>query len=191
MSLLAGFYSLLAVNSRDMTILNTFIACLLIRLISLGKSIYNEKRLKANGAVEYGKINSFVLTLSHIFFYASCLWEALHYEKEINSYSYWGVGLFIFSMIMLWWVIIHLGSIWTVKLIISSDHVLKTNLLFKYVRHPNYYLNVIPELIAIALICNAWYTLIIGLPLYAIPLVLRIREEEKRMKEKFEMYASL
>lgn len=171
-----------------MSILNLFIACLLIRIVSLGKSILNEKKLKAKGAIEHGKNNSIVLTLFHIAFYVSCLWEALYFEKEINNYSYLGIGLFAFSMAMLWWVIINLGNLWTVKLIISSDHALKTNFLFKYIRHPNYYLNIVPELIAMALMCNAWYTLIIGLPLYAAPLAIRIRQEEKLMREKFKFY---
>ena len=172
----------------SMTILDVFILCFFIRLISLCVSIYNEKVLKQRGAVEYGKSNSAALTIAHVLFYFSCLSEALYFSKPISDYSFVGMAGFLFSMIMLWWVILTLGNLWTVKLIISPDHTLKTNFLFRHVRHPNYYLNVIPELISIALICNAWYTLLIGLPLYAIPLVTRIRQEEKIMKERFSEY---
>ncbi len=171
-----------------MTILTTFIICLLIRFISLARSISNERRLKARGAIEYGKTNSFLLTVAHVLFYACCLLEGLSSGKVMNDYSYFGIGLFIFSIANLLWVIISLGDIWTIKLIISPDHILITNPIFKLVRHPNYYLNVIPELISVAFICNAWLTLIIGLPLYAIPLTIRITEEEKLMRGKFESY---
>jgi isoprenylcysteine carboxyl methyltransferase (ICMT) family protein YpbQ len=91
-------------------------------------------------------------------------------------------------MVILWLVIFNLKDVWTVKLFIAKEHTLNNSLLFKYFRHPNYFLNIIPELIAIALICQAWYTLLIGLPLYLIPLTIRIVQEEKVMKTHFSDY---
>ena len=171
-----------------MTITAIFTGCFLIRLVSLFKSIANERKLKQQHAVEYGKKNSLILTFAHIGFYIACITEANYYSTGVNTYTVAGIALFLFSMVMLWWVIFTLGSIWTVKLIISPDQVVKTNFLFKYIRHPNYYLNVLPELISIALICNAWYVLCFGLPLYLVPLVIRIVQEEKIMKETFQEY---
>ncbi|WP_290541262.1 isoprenylcysteine carboxylmethyltransferase family protein [Alistipes sp.] len=55
--------------------------------------------------------------------------------------------------------------------------------LFRTVRHPNYILNIVPELIGVALLCNAWKTLYIGFPLYLCLLVIRIRQEECAMKD--------
>jgi isoprenylcysteine carboxyl methyltransferase (ICMT) family protein YpbQ len=60
--------------------------------------------------------------------------------------------------------------------------------LFRYTKHPNYFLNVIPELIAIALICQAWWVLALGFPLYLIPLVVRIYQEENVMSQQVEGY---
>ena len=62
------------------------------------------------------------------------------------------------------------------------------NSIFKYFRHPNYFLNIIPELVSISLICQAWITLAIGLPVYLIPLTIRIVQEEKVMKLHFKDY---
>lgn len=171
-----------------MTVLTAFIICFLIRLASLVKSITNEKTLKKEGALEHGKINSLILTLFHVLFYIGCIYEGLLLEKELNQYSYFGIALFLFSMVILWWVILSLSKVWTVKLIISNDQVINNNILFKYFKHPNYYLNVIPEIISIALICNAWYTLAIGFLLYLIPLIIRIKQEEAVMKEAFQNY---
>jgi len=53
------------------------------------------------------------------------------------------------------------------------------------VRHPNYFLNIMPELIGVALLCNAWTTLCVGFPLYLCLLVVRIRQEESAMRELF------
>lgn len=76
-----------------------------------------------------------------------------------------------------------LGRLWTVKLMIARDHVLVTHPLFRWVRHPNYFLNILPELVGFALALHAWFTLVIGLAIYAVPLGIRIRQEERAMRE--------
>jgi isoprenylcysteine carboxyl methyltransferase (ICMT) family protein YpbQ len=81
-----------------------------------------------------------------------------------------------------------LGRLWTVRLIIAEDHSLVRHRLFRIVRHPNYYLNVLPELVGFALVLHAYYTLLIGLPLYLIPLATRIRQEEQIMRKSFHDY---
>jgi len=171
-----------------MTIPAIFCAILLIRLLSLFKSVHNERKLKNSGAVEHGRLNSLALTLSHILFYFSCLYESILFERTINLYTLTGIGIFSFSMIILWIVIRSLKGIWTVKLIIAPVHPINDSFIFKYFRHPNYFLNVIPELIGVAFICQSWYTLILGLPIYLIPLGIRIYQEEKTMKANFGNY---
>ena len=151
-------------------IIITFIAFFVLRLLSLSYSIRNEKRLLKSGAVQYGKVNSLLLTLAHIVYY----------------FSVCGVFIMGFAYAMLFYVIYKLHDVWTVKLYIIPDHRIEKSFLFRTVRHPNYYLNIIPELIGIALLCNAWYTLLIGLPIYACLLAIRIRQEEKAMKELLE-----
>lgn len=165
-----------------------FLLAVAVRLISLFKSAFNEEKLKKKGAIEYGKKNSRALILVHALFYISCIVEAVLLDKSINRISFIGLGLFVFSMVMLWMVIFNLKDIWTVKLYIAPDQKVNKSLIFRYVRHPNYFLNIIPEMISIALIGQAWYTLLVGLPLYLIPLTLRIVQEEKVMKRHFRDY---
>lgn len=172
----------------DNTILILFSLASATRLISVFKSVANERKLKKKKAIEYGSKNSKLLLLCHTLFYLSCLGEAILLKKHVNNVSFFGLGLFIFSMCILWIVIYNLKDIWTVKLIIAPEQTINKSFLFKYFRHPNYFLNIIPELISIALICQAWYTLLIGLPLYLIPLVIRITQEEKVMKMHFRNY---
>ena len=159
-----------------------------IRLVSLVVSVANEKKLKKKKAVEYGKKNSKLLLLCHTLFYVFCLVESILLKKQGNGVSFFGLGLFIFSMVMLWIVILSLKDIWTVKLIIAPGQRIIKTFPFKYFRHPNYFLNIIPELVSIALICQARFTLLIGLPLYLIPLGIRIFQEEKVMKMHFSDY---
>ena len=166
-----------------MSIVPLFIIALCVRLVSLFVSLRNERQLKKAGAMEYGKINSMMLTVSHIAFYLLCVWQGVHDHRYINYLSLLGAGLFCFSMVMLYLVIRALGSVWTIKLIIATDHPVNKSALFRYIRHPNYFLNVIPELISIAMICQAWTVLSIGLPLYLVPLGIRIYQEETIMKQ--------
>ena len=165
-----------------------FLLASAIRVVSLIKSASNEKKLRKANAVEYGRNNSRVLVLFHVLYYLASLSEAIALNKSVDKISFFGFGLFTFSMVMLWIVIFSLKDIWTVKLIIAREHRLNNSFIFKFFKHPNYFLNIIPELISIALICQAWYTLFVGLPLYLIPLTIRIVQEEKVMRKHFNDY---
>lgn len=164
------------------TIVTIFIFFFALRLVSLSYSIRNEKSLLQKGAVQYGKLNSLFLTLAHIAYYFSALYESYSSGAEFNFISAWGVVVMGFAYIMLFYVIYKLRDIWTVKLYIVPNQRIEKSFFFRKVRHPNYYLNIIPELIGLALLCNAWYTLAFGLPAYLCFLAIRIRQEEKAMK---------
>jgi isoprenylcysteine carboxyl methyltransferase (ICMT) family protein YpbQ len=170
------------------TILILFFAAVALRLASLVKSASNEKKLRKANAVEYGRKNSIWLTVAHTLFYLSCITESILLARTVSSITWIGVALFAFSMIVLWTVIFSLKDIWTVKLYIAPYQVVNRNFIFKFFRHPNYFLNILPELVSIAMICQAWYTLMIGLPVYLIPLTIRIVQEEKVMKSHFRNY---
>lgn len=163
-------------------IIITFIVFFTLRLLSLAYSIRNEKRLLKNGAVQYGKVNSLLLTLAHVAYYLSALYEAYISGTTFNCFSVCGVLVMGFAYAMLFYVIYKLHDVWTVKLYIVPSQRIEKSFLFRTVRHPNYYLNIIPELIGVGLLCNAWYTLFIGLPIYVCLLAVRIRQEEKVMK---------
>lgn len=170
------------------TILILFVIAFSVRLLSLFKSVSNEKALKQQNAKEFGRTNSTFLSLAHIVYYLSCALEAVLLKREYNYFTYIGIGLFTFSMIMLWLVIRSLKDIWTVKLIIADKHCLNTNWMFRNIKHPNYFLNIVPELMGIALLCQAWHVLAIGFPIYLMPLTIRIIQENRVMKTTFPGY---
>ncbi|PWT73090.1 MAG: hypothetical protein C5B59_14215 [Bacteroidetes bacterium] len=162
-----------------------------LRLLSILISSRNEKRLKKIGAIEFGKLNSIILVTAHALYYAAVMFEGYSNGAFFNDkIAQLGLALFVFSIIILYWVIFSIRHVWTVKLIIAPKkyHVINTGLLFKYIKHPNYFLNIIPELVGIALLFHAWTTLAIGLPIYLIPLIIRIVHEEKLMKLHFSDY---
>ena len=155
----------------------------LLRLFFLSISIKNEKRILAEGGKEYGVANTKLLTISHILFYAACLIEAVIKNVAFDTLSALGLIFLIFSMAMLYLVILLLGPIWTVKLMLVKNHRFVDHWLFQTVKHPNYFLNILPELIGLALLCHATYSFCLLFPLYVLILYRRIREENRLLQE--------
>lgn len=153
-----------------------------IRLISLSISIKNEKRLIAEGARQYGEKNSKLLSVAHVVYYFAALGESYVRGAQFDAVSAAGTALLVFALGMLFYVIHALGSVWTVKLYIHPQHKMNRNWLFRYVRHPNYFLNILPELIGVGLLCHAWGVMAVGLPIYAAILAVRIRHENEAMR---------
>lgn len=163
-------------------IISIFIIFFALRLVSLSFSIRNEKRLLQKGAKQYGKFNSLLLTLAHVAYYFGALYEAYRHGTNFNALSAAGVGVMAFAYAMLFYVVYKLRDVWTVKLYIVPQQRIERSFLFRTVRHPNYFLNILPELVGVALLCNAWTTLCIGLPIYICLLIVRIKQEEAAMK---------
>jgi len=163
-------------------------ATLAIRLGTVALSKRHEQTLKAQGAIEYDPRTSQILALAHFTFYGSGFAEALLSPVEVDALSIFGIALWLASMGVLWSIIRTLGPLWTVKIIIAPHHELKQTGFFSFVRHPNYFLNIIPELIGYACALHCWYTVCFGLPLYMLILAKRIRVEEQIMRNAFPAY---
>ena len=167
---------------RNLFIPFFLIFAIFLRLLSVFISTKHEKQLKADGALEYGQKNTKVLTLASIAFYLSCLLEAVFHKTQWSTLSWIGLGFYIFSMLILFTVIRQLGKLWTVKLIIAPNHKINRHWIFRSFRHPNYFLNIIPEFISIILIAQAWMSALFIFPICLICLLIRIIQEEKVMK---------
>lgn len=165
-----------------------FVSALSFRLATLAISLVHERRLKKDGAIEYGTSNSLWLAIAHLVFYISVITEWLIRKAPLDGLSIFGMALYVTSAIVLVGVICILGRLWTVKLFIARDHVLVQHSLFGVIRHPNYFLNIVPELIGLSFALHAFLTLIVVGILYSIPLAIRIREEERVMKTTFSAY---
>ena len=148
----------------------------------------NEKKIIEGGGTEYGKLNSKVLFVMQILIYLSCIIYAFVYDVQSNVLTVIGLILYAFALFILIYVIRTLSPFWTYKLYIAKDHKLVQSKLFRLVRHPNYYLNIIPELISFALISQAWPVFVPLFILHLITLFNRINQEEKVMKQTFSQY---
>ncbi len=172
-------------------LLTLFIGALALRVGSVAVSMRHEKALKAQGAKEYGRSTSHLLAAAHTLFYSGALVEGLWRRTQPTPWTLVGLllyGLAILALVLVWR---ELKGLWTVKLLIASDHHLNQSALFRWVRHPNYFLNILPELVGLALIMGAWLVLVVGLPLYLLVLRRRIVQEEQVMREHFPHYVTL
>lgn len=159
-----------------------FIVIAIIRIYLVFYSKRNEKRLVNDSGMEYDQKISAWLAILHTVFYFSAFFEGMIRKTQFDFLSYIGLFLLIFSFIAIAYVIRVLGNYWTVKLIFMPDHQLNTHFLFKIFKHPNYYLNIIPELIAVTLLFHAWISAIIFLIPYSYCLYRRIKKENALLK---------
>lgn len=172
----------------DTIILLLFGAAFTWRVYTLLVSRRNEKVLKAAGAREYGVVNTRLLQILHGGYYLAALIEGYWRRTEFGEMTVWGVGLYLVSVLVLLTVWDDLGELWTVKLYVAPYHEVVQSWLFRYVRHPNYFLSIAPELIGLGLVLNAWLVMTIGLPVYAVSLGCRIVQEERVMTNHFGEY---
>lgn len=168
-----------------------FFSLFTFRFLTIVISAKNEKKLRLMGSIEYGKGISVFLVMAHFSYYASCLIEG--YNKGAffqDRITVIGLIIYTFSIFILYYVIFSIRHVWTVKLIIAPKayHQINDSWLFKTFKHPNYYLNIIPELIGLAMVFHAWFSLCIGICIYLIPLSKRILLEEKVMRQYFQDY---
>lgn len=164
-------------------ILFIMLGMFIIRLAFLKLSIENEKAILANGGREFGKLNSQFLTLLHVMIYFFASLEAFLKKSTFDLWSLLGLVLMLFSLLVLHKVTQLLKGIWTVKLMIANNHQYVDHWLFRYIKHPNYFLNICPELLGIVLLCQAKITAWLLFPFYLLVINIRIHEENRLIKE--------
>lgn len=152
----------------------------IIRLVSLAISVKHAKKLVQQGAKEYGQKNSKWLALTHILIYVAAGVETVITHETWSFFNTLGLIILIVAYGVLFHVIKTLGPIWTLKLYILPEHPIIKSGLYRITKHPNYFLNIIPELIGVIVLTHASYTSLLLLP-YAYFLYVRIQQEEKLM----------
>ena len=77
-----------------------------------------------------------------------------------------------------------LGANWSLEARVRDDHALVTSGPFMRIRHP-IYLAMLLFLLALAVAVGHWRQLAFGAPLFALGTLLRVREEERLLRERF------
>jgi protein-S-isoprenylcysteine O-methyltransferase Ste14 len=106
-------------------------------------------------------------------------WSGINYA----IYSI-GIAVFLSGLFIRWATIIQLKKAFTVDVAINQEHALKTDGIFKMVRHPSY-LGVVMIVSGLAIGMNSFYSiLVIAIPVF-LAILYRIRVEEAVLLEEF------
>lgn len=149
---------------------------ILLRIIELIIARSNEKWMRRNGAVEYGKAHYPFIILLHSMFFVSLVVE-YNLSVEVPFYPMLALIYFILAALK-FWVISSLGKFWNTKILRIPAAILINKGPYRFVKHPNYII-VVAELLVIPLTFQLFYTAAIFTLLNAIMLFVRIREENK------------
>jgi methyltransferase len=152
------------------------------RLLELRYSRRNERRLRARGAVERGAGHYPGMVAIHTLWLLSTLAEGLLRGPEPPVW--WPVPLAGSLLVqpLRYWAILSLGENWNVRILVVPGGKLVRSGPYRYFPHPNYVV-VAVEVLTFPLIFGAWITAVVFSVLNAAFLYVRIRTENRALKE--------
>lgn len=152
------------------------------RLLELVLARRNERKARARGAVERGQGHYPFIVGLHSLWLVSTLVEGLVRGPEVPSF--WPVALALFLLVqpLRYWAILSLGYHWNTKILIVPGERLVSRGPYRYVSHPNYVV-VVVEILTFPLMFGAWATALVFTALNAAVLYVRIREENRVLRE--------
>ena len=152
------------------------------RLLELRYSRRNERRLRSLGAVERGAGHYPAMVALHALWLVSTLVEGLLRGPEIPVWYPVPLAAFLLVQPLRYWAILSLGENWNVRILVVPERKLVWSGPYRYFPHPNYVV-VTVEVLTFPLIFGAWVAALVFSILNAAFLYVRIRAEERALKE--------
>ena len=152
------------------------------RLLELFYSLRNERKLRARGAVERGRGHYPVIVAVHTLWLAWTLVEGLQRGPEIPAWWPLPLAAFLLVQPLRYWAILSLGTNWNTRVLVVPGGKLVRRGPYRYFPHPNYVV-VAVEVLTFPLIFGAWITAIVFSLLNAALLYVRIKTENRALKE--------
>ncbi|WP_144547364.1 isoprenylcysteine carboxyl methyltransferase family protein [Bacillus sp. X1(2014)] len=152
------------------------------RVVELGIAKQNEKWMKNQGAIEFGKNHYRFMVFMHVLFFICLIAEEVYGNRELSYFWLILLSVFFGAQIIRIWVITSLGRYWNTKILVLRDAKVIKKGPYLYIKHPNYFVVAI-ELAVVPLLFNCYITACLFTILNGIILMIRIPEEEKALKE--------
>ena len=152
------------------------------RLLELWYSRRNERRLRARGAMDWGAGHYPVMVTIHALWLVSMLVEGLLRGPDIPAWWPLPVAAFLLVQPLRYWAIFSLGINWNTRVLVMPGEKLVSSGPYRYFPHPNYFV-VVVEVLTFPLILGAWITAIVFSLLNAALLFIRIRTENRALRE--------
>jgi len=154
-------------------------AVAVLRLLELGISRRNQRRLVAQGARRAADPRFPAMVALHTAVLAGAAAEVVLLRRPlIPLLAAPMTALFLAANGLRWWVIRTLGTHWNVQVMDSASLGVISSGPYRWVRHPNYSA-VFVEMFSLPLIHTAWITAALGSALHAWVLRGRIAAEER------------
>jgi methyltransferase len=98
--------------------------------------------------------------------------------------AYWPMPLTLFLLVqpLRYWAILSLGENWNTRILVVPGAKPVRRGPYRYLKHPNYVV-VVVEILTFPLIFGAWITALVFSALNAALLSVRIREEDRALRE--------
>jgi methyltransferase len=152
------------------------------RLLELRLSRGHELALRAKGAYERGAGHYPLVVALHAAWLSSMLVEGWLRGAVLSPLWPVWVALFLGGQALRYWAILSLGERWTTSVMVLPGAPLVESGPYKYIRHPNF-LAVALEIFAAPLVFGAWITALAFTFLNTGVLLMRIRAEERALRE--------
>jgi len=137
----------------------------------------------ARGGQEFGRDHFRWMVLLHTSFLLAAPLEVLLLDRPlIPALAAVSLAALAVTMGLRYWVIYTLGERWNTRVIVVPGLGPVTGGPYRFIRHPNY-VAVVAELIALPLAHTAWLTALVYTLLNAWMLRVRIRVEERALRE--------
>ena len=142
----------------------------------------NEQRLRALGAVERGRGHYPAMVAIHALWLVSTLVEGL--LRGPAPPAWWPVPLILFLIVqpLRYWAIYALGENWNVRVLVVPGSEPVSRGPYRFFPHPNYVV-VAVEVLTLPLAFGAWTTALVFSTLNALFLYVRIRTENRALRE--------
>jgi methyltransferase len=152
------------------------------RLLELFYSRRNERRLRARGAIERGAGHYPAIVVLHTLWLLSTLVEGIVRGPEIPGWWPLPLAAFLLVQPLRYWAIYSLGMNWNTRVLVLPGSKLVRSGPYRYFPHPNYVV-VVVEILTFPLIFGDWITAMVFSLLNAALLYVRIRTEDRALKE--------
>lgn len=151
---------------------------------------------KEKSLIWFRILSPLALILSLIFYYSEIgslfpddasgrdLMQQRPFSTSTSTLTYTGASLFFLGMALRWIAILSLGKSFTVQVAVKEDQQLKTNGVFRYIRHPSY-TGLLFYNIGLGLLMFNWISLLVLFILPSIAVLNRIAYEEKILNSHF------
>ena len=155
---------------------------LLQRLFEMRLARKNERRMRAQGAVEIAARTYPPMVAMHLFFFLFLAGESWPWHMDWNARSLSLLGALLLLQGLRYWCIASLGPFWNTRILVLPGSRARRRGPYRLLRHPNY-LAVTLELALLPALLGAPLTLFLFAPLNLLILRQRIRLEEAGLKE--------